>query len=702
MSDTRRSTALKTREGTIRLHQCRGTCAGFDDPSNIIGKKFIDPACGSGTFLVAGARSIIQGYTTSSLNMKPREIIEQVVRNVWGFDINPFACYLSETNLLIQLLDLIKQAYRDDDFQGITSFHIYQTDSLMTTGLSPALASGEEGFEEDFTVPEAVKTQAQISEELDFRDGFDIVITNPPYGSFHPFLSASFASATENNNLYAAFFDLCTSLCSIPGKVVMIIPTTWLSQPMYKRLRERFFSTLKPLNITALPKDVFERAYVDCVVYSAEKTIDAENSAGLLPTADVQVTALPKRFDINELNISVPREVINSGMWYDEPDLQIMLDRNVLDLRAYFRASTFPKLDSSWDIQRGTLPPGEELASLPRGKQRQDYMKYLFTGKDHNIHRYRVDKTAMGLARIDALREMPRVRFFETVPRVLLRRLVSRQWRLQAAVEDVDAYGNKKDIYSLIPKTDNASSEILCAYLNSRLPAYLIVKSSQAAQKDDMTQLIYRDILALPYPQLSSSEQNLVLDNYARVRDGEAKSWALHSSGVKHKYLPGLRDKAALGIELDVQASIDRVPRLDWASAVSRGLFRLNGDLEARCTGVLRDDNFIYLRGGKGRPELWIEAASEPISKFLLWYCSQEIEKLKANPLRSLLSTLVVPREEDLIRQVLAARDIRTAEIEVEFEQLWQADDELDQIFLEVFGVPESLRQAVMTFPSDI
>ena len=40
----------------------------------------------------------------------PRQIIDRVRDNIYGFDLNPFACYLAEVNLLIQVLDLVKLA----------------------------------------------------------------------------------------------------------------------------------------------------------------------------------------------------------------------------------------------------------------------------------------------------------------------------------------------------------------------------------------------------------------------------------------------------------------------------------------------------------------------------------------------------------------------------------------------------------------
>lgn len=679
----------------VSKYMCR--LAGLDEPQELVGKSVIDPACGSGTFLVAAARTMIEAYSTSSFTLTAKEKIERVVSSIWGFDINPFACYLTETNLLIQLLDTMKQAYQEGEFNGINAFHVYQTDSLIKTGVSRSLSVAGEGLEEDFSIAEAIKTRTYLEEDLDFTNGFDVVITNPPYGSASRHLADEYPAATDNNDLYAGFIDLCGYLADSSGTVVMIVPSQWLSQPMFKTLRQRFFYTFTPANITGLPKDIFERAFVDCVVFAAKKNEDTGRRA---PEAEVEVVAMLKKQSIDDL-ASASTETINSGQWYSEPDLRIMLDRKILDLRAHFRAIPHDKVGDHWEIKRGTLPPPEMLEAVPGGTNPEDYVRYLFTGNDHNLYRYYIDKGEMGFAVRQDLREVPPMKFFQTVPRVLVRRIVSRSWRIQAAVEESESYWNKKDIYCLIGG-DEQSTKFLCAYLNSKLPSYYVVKSSQAAQKDDMTQLIYDDIIELPIPPVEGSLKESVLDAYEIVHRGVLESWQMQKDGIRHKHYSGMRILDELNINPVSELVFDRLQLTDLATAASRGLLEINGNADANCTKVQRDDRNIVLRGGTSRPDLWLEAASQEMAELLEWYLGDRISILKTSPFRSLLGQLRIPRDANQVHSALDKRNAIIDEKKQVFREIWNAEDTLDELFMDALSVPDSIRDAIREFPGNI
>jgi SAM-dependent methyltransferase len=106
-------------------------------------KRFLDPACGSGTFLVLTiARFIELGQTPS---ISKRHLLQAILRNVVGFDLNPLAVLTARVNYLLAIADLLE--YRDDDI----TIPVYLADSVRT----PAM--GEELLNEDtFIFPTAV------------------------------------------------------------------------------------------------------------------------------------------------------------------------------------------------------------------------------------------------------------------------------------------------------------------------------------------------------------------------------------------------------------------------------------------------------------------------------------------------------------------------------------------------------------------
>jgi hypothetical protein len=85
-------------------------------------KRFLDPACGSGTFLVLA----IQRAKEHGKKEKwaPLEIAKRIVANIWGFDLNPLAVIAARTNYLFALGDLANEL-RDLEIP------IYLADSVL-------------------------------------------------------------------------------------------------------------------------------------------------------------------------------------------------------------------------------------------------------------------------------------------------------------------------------------------------------------------------------------------------------------------------------------------------------------------------------------------------------------------------------------------------------------------------------------------
>ena len=89
-------------------------------------KRALDPACGSGTFLVA----ILNKLYEKNKKRKSREkIIGGVIKNVVGFDINPVAVLTARTNYLISLSRFGFQRTR-------ITIPIYLTDSIVLPELA--------------------------------------------------------------------------------------------------------------------------------------------------------------------------------------------------------------------------------------------------------------------------------------------------------------------------------------------------------------------------------------------------------------------------------------------------------------------------------------------------------------------------------------------------------------------------------------
>lgn len=101
--------------------------------------RYLDPACGSGTFLVLIIRRIQE--LARELLLPEAEVLDAILTNVVGFDLNPLAVISARTNYLLALGDLLSHR------RGEVNVPVYLADSIMTPTQGETLESYQEvGF----------------------------------------------------------------------------------------------------------------------------------------------------------------------------------------------------------------------------------------------------------------------------------------------------------------------------------------------------------------------------------------------------------------------------------------------------------------------------------------------------------------------------------------------------------------------------
>lgn len=90
-------------------------------------KRLLDPACGSGTFLVMAINRIRRWFDENreSCRFDEDDLCRKILTNIIGFDLNPIAVMAARTNYLIAIRDLIGQI---DNVE----IPVYLCDSIMT------------------------------------------------------------------------------------------------------------------------------------------------------------------------------------------------------------------------------------------------------------------------------------------------------------------------------------------------------------------------------------------------------------------------------------------------------------------------------------------------------------------------------------------------------------------------------------------
>jgi len=100
---------------------------------HILEQNVLDPACGSGTFLIVAIKRFIKEAKKKDLS--DIRILEQLTRQIVGIDIHPFAVAMARVNYLLAISGLIDRSVRRAI--GELVIPIYWTDSLASFSIRP-------------------------------------------------------------------------------------------------------------------------------------------------------------------------------------------------------------------------------------------------------------------------------------------------------------------------------------------------------------------------------------------------------------------------------------------------------------------------------------------------------------------------------------------------------------------------------------
>ena len=177
-------------------------CYGIDWEKNTI----LDPSCGGAAFLTIITRFIINKFNKIKSG---KEILEIIENNIFGYEIDPFAAWISQVLLEIEVYDIYLET------QIRLNKRILVKDSL----------------------------------KLDYKRKFDIVIGNPPYGKLklNSDLRNKFKDTIYGHpNMYGLFTEIAVNITKKNGFIAFVTPTSFLGGNYFKKLRE-YLSENAPL-----------------------------------------------------------------------------------------------------------------------------------------------------------------------------------------------------------------------------------------------------------------------------------------------------------------------------------------------------------------------------------------------------------------------------------------------------------------------
>ncbi len=330
--------------------------------------------------------------------------------------------------------------------------------------------------------------------------GFDAVVGNPPYGfiddrNLQKALTAQYVAIASYDN-YAAFIERGIQILKTGGALGYIAPTSWQTGPLYRDLREYVLKSCQVALIVNLPYDVFADAYIDTSIYVLKKEHPYHPEASLLDRP-VRAYEFGKREQAADKLLSEPRcWQIASREWLGDEQLRFIVNRRILQLRKVLAKAPLVPLGAITESARGVLADETDLST----RRISSAFKPYFTG---DLFRYELSWNPSVWVRYGAnLREMPSSYKYFCGPRVLVRRLISRQARLMATYTE-EEFVNKKDIYNVVVVAQAYDGLTLLAFVNSRLLSLWYISQSMVATRDDFPQVTLTDLRALPIRRIA-------------------------------------------------------------------------------------------------------------------------------------------------------------------------------------------------------
>ena len=362
-------------------------------PNQISKLKVIDPACGSGSFLIRAYQYLLDYHLDYYSNMEkpPRDVIYEdkkglkhltirekkriLKNNIYGVDLDTLAVEVTKLSLLLKVLedqnkDLLESQQK--------LFHERVLPNLSSNIKNGNSLIGSDILDQQELSLEEVKEIKPFDYESEFPEvfeqgGFDVVIGNPPYvrqesiKEFKPYYKEHYSTYVGTADLYVYFFEKEISILKEKGELGLICSNKYAKAKYGKKLRKLLTSYNITKYVDYSKDNVFKGASVLTSIIIINKSYDENN--------EIEVD---KKFTMKQSNLD------NNSWSFDSPEV-IKLKQKI-----YEKGTPLGKIDTiriNMGIKTGynkAFVINEETKNelIQKDSKNEEIIKPLLRGKD--------------------------------------------------------------------------------------------------------------------------------------------------------------------------------------------------------------------------------------------------------------------------------------------------------------------------------
>ncbi|AKG53069.1 hypothetical protein DGWBC_0383 [Dehalogenimonas sp. WBC-2] len=381
----------------------------FSENHNI---KILDPACGSGSFLIRAFDELLNYHAKesnkSSEELEQYERLRILTKNIYGVDLDLQAVEIARLNMLLR--SLAKQEL----LPGLKE-NIRQGNSLI----SGNEASLKAYFGEEWASKLPFNWQEKFNEVFK-SGGFDVIIGNPPYvrvdalpTTDKTYWKDHFRSSDGKYDLYYLFIELAFNLLREGGVFAFITPNRFLTNSTGQRLREILLNGNTTLSIISLST---LQVFGDAANYPVISILRKINSTPKLSYYEAHqpsdLNNLKPQYQLDEREIkALPRSI-----------LPINVDHKSLSLALKLLKEN-PQLCKFLSIQEGLrIPEDKEVRNQNNSKtpiiKQFQFKRYTPISENTCVSQKYLDKLSQGSSSRITNSFKPKIIFAEDALRI--------------------------------------------------------------------------------------------------------------------------------------------------------------------------------------------------------------------------------------------------------------------------------------------